>query len=84
MDFDSPGDLTKQIEHIASDDALYASYFWWRDYYEIQNSAEDRAQVYCDLCVRLNNPNEPQKVYKNMHQWWVEDLGCGKYKIKTK
>ena len=83
MDFDTPGALAKHMEHIASDDALYASYFWWRDYYEIRNSAEDRAQAYCDLCARLNNPDEPQKVYKNMHQWWVEDSGCKKYKIKT-
>ena len=27
MDFDSPGDLAKQMEHTASDDALFASFF---------------------------------------------------------
>ena len=84
MDFKTPKELAKHLKHIAEDDALYASYFWWRDYYEVRNSAEDRAQAYCDLCSRLNNPDEPPKVYKNMHKWWVEDSGCKKYQIRTK
>ena len=71
-------------ETLSQDDALYASFFWWRDYYEVRNRAEDRAQAYCDLCSRLNNPNEPPKVYKNMHKWWVEDSGCKKYNVRTK
>ena len=48
------------------------------------DSAEDYAQAYNDLRSRLNNPDEPPKVYKNMHKWWVEDSGCKKYQIRTK
>ena len=66
-------------ETLSQDDALYASYFWWRDYYEVRNRAEDRAQAYCDLCARLNNPKEPPKIYTDMYKWWVSDSNCRKF-----
>ena len=68
------------LEKLNSSDELYAEYFWWRDYYEIRNRAEDRAQAYCDLCAKLNNPNEPPKVYEDMFKWWVTDSHCKKLK----
>lgn len=82
LDYKNPEELAKALKDIANDDALYASYFWWRDYYEIRNSAQDRAQAYCDLCSRLNDPQEPVKVYKDMHDWWVNDSHCKKYNFR--
>ena len=79
LDFPSPRKLVKFLEKLSIDDAEYASYFWWRDYYEVRNRAEDRAQAYCDLCSRLNNPQEPPKIYQDMYQWWVKDSKCRKY-----
>ena len=61
---------------IGSNDALYASYFWWRDYYEVRNSQQDRGQAFCDLCFYLNSVEKPVKTYQNMHKWWVEDADC--------
>ena len=75
----SPKALVQYLEELTLDDTKYASYFWWRDYYEVRNRAEDRAQAYCDLCAKLNNPSEPPKTYENMHAWWVEDSKCKKY-----
>lgn len=83
LDFDTPKELAKFLQKISEDDALYASYFWWRDYYQVKNSAQDRAQAYCDLCKKLNDPNEPNKVYHNMHQWWVSESKCKKYSFRT-
>lgn len=80
LDFESPRKLVKYLQSL--DDASYASYFWWRDYYELRNRAEDRAQAYCDLCAKLNNPDEPVKVYENMHAWWVTDSRCRKFAPK--
>ena len=51
MDFDYPKALAKHLEHVAKDDPLYASYFWWRDYYEVRNSAEDRELKLIVICV---------------------------------
>ncbi len=35
-----------------------------------------RAQAYCDLCAKLNNPRQPKKTYNDYYQWWVEDSHC--------
>ena len=53
---DSPHDFAKHLEVIAGNDTLYASYFWWRDYYEVRNSQADRAQSFCvqDLMTQTN------------------------------
>ena len=31
------------------DDALYASYFWWKDFYQVRTEALDNAQVMMTL-----------------------------------
>ena len=51
----------------------------WKDYYEIRDGPEDRAQSYCDLCERLNNPDEPPKIYTDMYKWWITDSHCFEY-----
>ena len=80
LDFDSTLQLIQFLVKISKDDALYASYFWWKDYYEVRNdSSKDRAQSYCDLCAKLNSPDEPRKMYKNMYKWWVRDPRCHHY-----
>ena len=72
---DSPHDFAKHLEDIAGNDTLYASYFWWRDYYEVRNSQADRAQSFCvqDLMTQTNR----QKYIPNdMYNWWVKDASC--------
>ena len=34
-DFSSTKELAKYLKMVASNDTLFASYFWWRDYYKI-------------------------------------------------
>ena len=39
-------DLVNYLEKVSSDPALYASYFWWRQHYEVQLIAgEGRTKV---------------------------------------
>jgi alpha-1,3-fucosyltransferase len=76
--FGSVRKLVRHLEALAKDDAAYASYFWWKDFYEVRNGEEDRAQPYCDLCKKLNDPEEPAKIYRNMHKWWVTQSHCRK------
>ena len=78
FDFKTVRALTKYLKSIQDDDAKYAEYFWWKDFYEVRRSLDDRAQPYCDLCKRLHDPNEPPKVYDNMFKWWVTDSHCKK------
>ena len=79
LDFDSTLQLIQFLVKISKDDALYASYFWWKDYYEVRNDHKDRAQSCCDLCAKLNNPNEPSKYYDDMYKWWIQDSNCHQY-----
>ena len=38
-DFSSTHELAAYLATVAADDALFASYFWWRDYYRVVVSA---------------------------------------------
>ena len=76
MSFRSTKALVQHLKDLSENDAKYAEHFWWKDYYQIRNRAEDRAQAYCDLCKALNNPDEPEKVYDDMYKWWVSDSHC--------
>ena len=75
-----PKMLSRYLERLNKEDNLYAEYFWWKDFYEVRSRMEDRAQAYCDLCAKLNNPKEPSKVYENMFDWWVSESHCKKLK----
>ena len=35
-DFSSTEDLATYLKTVASNDTLFASYFWWRDYYKLE------------------------------------------------
>lgn len=80
LDFKSPKHLVSHLEKLHRHDELYAEYFWWKDFYVVRNRMEDRAQAYCDLCQKLNDPSTPSKVYKDMYQWWVRGSKCKKLK----
>ena len=80
LDFKSPKLLVNHLEKLHTHDELYAEYFWWKDFYVVRNRMEDRAQAYCDLCQKLNDPTTPPKVYSDMHDWWVRGSHCKKLK----
>lgn len=35
-DYQSVGDMVKDIKEIAEDSARFAAYFWWRDFYRVE------------------------------------------------
>ena len=43
--------LFRRLKSVMEDDALYASYFWWKDFYQVRTEALDNAQV----MMTLNN-----------------------------
>ena len=51
LDFPTVTALSKRLLEVAADDELYASYFWWKDFYEVRTSQHDLSQVcYPILC----------------------------------
>ncbi|XP_040574510.1 alpha-(1,3)-fucosyltransferase C [Lepeophtheirus salmonis] len=75
-DHANPKKVAKYLQYLDDNDEKYAEFFWWKDYYEIRNQAEDRAQSYCKLCEDLWN--SPPKVYDNIENWWVRQSFCKK------
>ncbi len=78
LDFDTVKELADYVKMLHENDAKFAEYFWWRDFYEVRTEQADGAQAFCDLCQALNNPHEPPKVYENLSAWWEEDSDCKK------
>jgi len=35
LNFSSPKKLVKKLQEINEDDTTFASYFWWKDFYEV-------------------------------------------------
>ena len=51
MDYGSVRELVDDIKRIADDDALFASYFWWRDYYQFQVNITD--SLFITFCLHI-------------------------------
>ena len=75
---ENPEGLARYLKKIAGDDALYASYFWWKDFYSVGGfSAHDRARAPCKVCELLHQQGEEGAVgYEDLHKWWVGKGNC--------
>ena len=75
-EYDDPAELAAKLRHLEADDAAYAEYFWWKDFYEVGDGEMIRAEAFCDICKQLNNPRSPDKVYEDMEDWWFRKAKC--------
>ena len=50
--------LAELLLDLAADDAKYASFFWWKDFYRVDNSPKDRVQGFCQICQHLHEDNQ--------------------------
>ena len=79
MEFKNAGELVEYMRKVHENDVLFASHFWWREFYDVRiNDIENRAQEYCKLCAKLHDPNLQPKIYTNLYKWWVTDSHCRK------
>ena len=63
---------------MASDSALFSSYFWWRDYYTVSHYPATLASALCKLCFRLHRPAPRPAIIADLHQYWAGGAGCKK------
>ena len=75
--FPSPEQLGAYLRYLVENSTAYDAYFQWNDHYELL-VPDDNAYL-CQLCVKLNNPNEPTKVYRSMKQWLYDDAHCHRW-----
>ncbi len=74
LGFDSIKTMAEYLREVHVDDAKYAEYFWWRDFYEVRSSKADGAQAYCDLCAKLHQEdNETPNVHDKLGEWWNQN-----------
>ena len=65
-DFSSPKALAEYLSWLSGNPEEYLSYFWWKDYYDIVESAP---HILCQLCKRLHRP-QPPTVIKDFKAFW--------------
>ena len=79
MQFKNAGKLVEYMRKVHENDTLFASHFWWREFYDVRiKNRKNRAQRFCKLCEKLHDPNLQPKVYRNFHKWWLTDSHCRK------
>ena len=75
---EDPASLASLLKNISRDDALYASYFWWKGFYSVGGfSPQDRAKAPCTVCELLHQQKvEQEDVYQDLERWWVGEGDC--------
>ena len=68
-------ETAKYLLKVSEDPELFASYFWWRDYYRPSQS-EGWAVAWCSLCSALHNNSLGQAVITDLQSWWQEEARC--------
>lgn len=73
-DFKSPKALADYLKLLDENDGLYLKYFDWKKDYEVLSSP---VSGWCELCEKLNDPQQKPKVYKDLTDWWFhKDIPC--------
>ena len=65
--YPDPAHLASYLKKLMDNNTEYLSYFWWKEFYEVRS---DLLPTYCKLCQMLNDPNQPQKIWHNLSEWW--------------
>ena len=81
-DFKSPKALADYLWLLYENDELYLRYFEWKKFYEVLPRP---TKGWCDLCEKLNDPNQQLKIYEDLKNWWFHrEIPCvdGKYFLR--
>ena len=75
--FGSAEELARYLLYLDGNTEEYLKYFWWKEYYEIQNTyLENVRNAYCKLCEILNDETAPSMSYNDIHKWWEKYSYC--------
>ena len=58
QDFKNMSELVRYLQRVEMNDKLFASYFWWRDFYSVQDRHISRHKSWCSLCSALHKDKE--------------------------
>lgn len=66
-DFENVESLANYLRQLQNDVKSYMKYFEWKKNYYVDSSSD---RYMCELCAKLNDPEEPPKTYPDIHDWW--------------
>lgn len=83
-DFENPTALAKHIQYLDANPKEYLKYFWWRTYYYVPRYPAPSNEAFCQLCIKLHNPNLNviQSVYGDVKKWWFNGMCNQEPRIK--
>jgi alpha-1,3-fucosyltransferase len=71
-----PKELAAYLKLLIANDTLYNEYFWWKDYYRVEFTLEDRSRhAFCDLCQKLHEEDD-RKSYPDLAAEWGDGNKC--------
>ncbi|XP_011308179.1 alpha-(1,3)-fucosyltransferase C-like [Fopius arisanus] len=70
MDFNSTHELAEYLIRLSMSPVQYASYFWWKSHYLIEDTTKS---TLCDLCEKLHNDQLPKKSIDNFTDYYLTD-----------
>ena len=77
LQFKGPEDLAKYLIKLDGDDRLYEEYFRWKETFIVESGVNQMARhAFCDLCAKLNRPDEPEKYYESLEYFWGRQTQC--------
>jgi alpha-1,3-fucosyltransferase len=74
--FENTKELANYLILLNNNDTLYNEYFWWKPYFKVHDSENDRKKSMCRLCAALQNDILPRKIYHNLTDWWDTQSLC--------
>ena len=79
-DFATIDQLAAYLQVVAEDKELFASYFWWREFYRVVDlrwmSWSMHSFYWCSLCDKLWSLEGRTRVVHDLHRFWVEQARC--------
>ncbi|XP_063976317.1 alpha-(1,3)-fucosyltransferase C-like [Diachasmimorpha longicaudata] len=68
MDFNSTAELARFMYRLVDDPMGYHSYFWWKNYYRLEDASKP---TLCDLCAKLHDDDLPAKQLRNFMKYYI-------------
>merc|ERR1712039_337024 len=72
--------FAKRIKALAGNKRKLVEYFWWKEYYEVQDGPKFSSKGFCNICQKLQGDKE-FKVYSNLESWWSKKSKCKKARL---
>ena len=73
LDYSNPKALGDHLMQLMKNDTEYLSYFWWKEFYEVN---QNKNIAFCKLCQMLNDAEQVPKVRDNLDEWWSTGAQC--------